>query len=139
MTASHNLEDAPRKNVTLKHADTPQHHSHLSKTTQHHITENGFTAYRIRHKEYTLALISADTYCLRTCRFSCIKRRHLKYTSSKHMQKWYRDRKDDTPYPYGFFVLYRSILFFIFSYFFSISIFIYFYLFIYILYLSLFL
>ena len=50
------------KNVTLKHADTPQHHSHLSKTTQHHITENGFTAYSIRHKECTLALISVDAY-----------------------------------------------------------------------------
>ena len=71
MTASHNLEDMPRKNVTLKHADTPQRHGYLSKTTQHHITKNGFTTYHIRHKECALALISAEAYCLRICCFSC--------------------------------------------------------------------
>ena len=78
MTAPHNLEDIPQ---TLKHADTPQHHSHLSKTTQHHITENGFTTYRIRHKECTLVLISIKrryVLFLRTRRFSRIKCRWLK-------------------------------------------------------------
>ena len=113
MTAPHNLEDVPCKKVTLKHADAPQHHSRLSKTTQHHITENGFTAYCMLHKEYTLALISVDTYCLRVCRFSRIKRRRLEVRlevySSKHMQRWYRDRKVDTPYPYVLSLLYHSL------------------------------
>ena len=74
-----------------------------------------------------VALISAEAYRLRVCRFSYIKRRRLEVRlevySSKHMQRWYRDRKGDTPYPYGFFVLYCSILSFTCSYFFYILLF----------------
>lgn len=115
---NHTEEMILRCLLIWQYTTTPQP-SFKDNTAPHH----GKWFYRIPHKEYTLALISAEAYCLRTCRFSRIKRRRLEVYSSKHMQRWYRDRRGDTPYPYGFFVLYRSILFFIFSYFFSILLF----------------